>query len=253
MAIYLTPIESVNDLDPGDYVYVEVSDTGCGMTEEVQQRMFDPFFTTKFTGRGLGMAALLGIVNGHKGAVKIYSEEGKGSTIKVLLPVSDTEVATNVSATADRHDAQGGKALLVDDEESLRTLGRRMLEKMGYEVLLAVDGREGIQLFKEHGGEIAFVLLDLTMPHIGGQEAFREIRNIDPSVPVIMSSGYNEQDVTQHFVGRGLAGFIQKPYHHHELAAKLNEVFGSHLDGRSRRNDVVSDSIAPPLEPDQTH
>jgi PAS domain S-box-containing protein len=224
---YIRTTKLDRSLLAGDYVYLEVSDTGCGMDKDVQRRMFEPFFTTKFTGRGLGMAAVMGIIRGHSGAIKIYSEVGQGTTIKVLLPVSeDSEPVVESDSNHQHYSRSGDMALLVDDEETVRVLGRRILERMGYEVLLAEDGRVGINLFNEHANDIAIVILDLTMPHIGGQEAFREIRRIREDVPIILSSGYNAQEVTQHFVGRGLAGFIQKPYQHHELAAKLNEVLG---------------------------
>ena len=239
---YLSRISPHQQLAAGYYVTLEVSDTGCGMSQAVRQRMFEPFFTTKFTGRGLGMAAVLGIIRGHKGAINVYSEEGRGTTIKVLLPMSDTASALIDDATHDLHHvATGSMALLVDDEETVRTLGRLMLERMGYEVLLAVDGEQGVDLFAQHADQIAFVLLDLTMPHMDGREAFRAMKRIRDDVPIILSSGYNSQDVTQQFAGRRLSGFIQKPYQPQDLARKLNEVLGS----------LPSDAARPGHQPEQ--
>ena len=225
---YLTTAYLDKDLKAGQYVYVEVADTGCGMTAQVQQRMFDPFFTTKFTGRGLGMAAMLGIVRGHQGAIKVSSEPGQGTTIKVLFPArADMHIrpANGVTATSDRWQGSG-TILVVDDDETVLTLACRMVEFMGFDVLRAADGREALQVYLNHPGEIRGVVLDLTMPHMDGEETFRELRRIDPDVLVIMSSGYSEQDVTGRFAGKGLAGFIQKPYQLKSLEEKLREVLG---------------------------
>jgi len=215
------------NLPEGVYSYIEVADTGCGMDQETIERIFDPFFSTKFTGRGLGMSAVLGIVRGHNGVIKIYSEEGRGSTIKVLFPAVEGFVA--------RQDGDGesavpwrgsGTVLLVDDEETVLSVGKRMLEHLGFSVLTAADGLQGLEIFRERHAEIVCVLLDLSMPHLDGEQAYREMRRVDAGVRVIMSSGYNEQEVTQQFVGKGLAGFIQKPYQLSALRRTLRRVLG---------------------------
>jgi len=219
---------SLNEpLAEGIYTYVEVADTGCGMDAETMEKIFDPFFTTKFAGRGLGMSAVLGIVRGHKGALKLYSEVGKGTTFKVLFPadeLSNNGLPVRIGESGVSKDWRGsGTVLLVDDEESVRAVGKSMLERMGFDVLTASDGRDAVQVFGKQHDKIVCVLLDLTMPHMDGEEAFREMRRIDPAVTVIICSGYNEQDATQRFSGKGLANFIQKPYNMAGLKAILME------------------------------
>jgi len=209
---YLREVWIDQDLVEGLYVYLEVADTGCGMEREIMERIFDPFFTTKFTGRGLGMAAILGIVRGHCGAIKVYSEPGRGSNFKILLPASDRPAELYNGPQDDMQWRGEGTVLLVDDEETIRAIGSDMFRELGFDVITAADGCEAVELFKQQQEHIVFVVLDLTMPHMNGEDAFRELRRIDPTVKVIISSGYNEQEVTQKFVGKGLAGFIQKPY-----------------------------------------
>jgi PAS domain S-box-containing protein len=215
-------------LPEGVYTYFEVADTGCGMDAETIEKVFDPFFTTKFTGRGLGMSAVLGIVRGHKGTLKIYSEVGKGTTFKVFFPANempDNDLAVRSKDEAEEKDWRGsGTVLIADDEETVCAVGKQMLERMGFSVLTAPDGREALKVFREHADEIVCVLLDLTMPHMDGEEAFRAIRRLHPGVTVMLCSGYNEQDATQRFAGKGLAGFIQKPYNMAALREKLTQV-----------------------------
>jgi PAS domain S-box-containing protein len=203
-----------NMLNEGEYVYLEVSDTGCGMDKDTRQRLFEPFFTTKFTGRGLGMSAVQGIVRGHKGAVNVYSEPGRGTTFKILFPASDMIAEESESTEADLGDWQtDGTVLIVDDEEMIRETAAIMLEDMGFDTITAVDGLDGVAAYQRHQHDIVAVLLDMTMPRLDGEGCFRKLRQINPNVQVILSSGYNEQDATAHFSGKGLAGFVQKPYH----------------------------------------
>ena len=208
---YLDSISFDENIPEGRYIYLEISDTGCGMNKETLARLFDPFFTTKFTGRGLGMAAVLGIVRGHKGAIKVHSEEGKGTSFKILIPASGQPVSRLNHFSADNGWYGAGKVLLVDDEEYVCGTGVEMLEELGFTVITACNGREAVEVFKNTPG-IAFVILDLTMPQMDGEQCFRELRSVNPDVKVILSSGYDEQEVTQKFIGKGLAGFAQKPY-----------------------------------------
>ena len=220
---------SLNEpLPEGVYVYFEVADTGCGMDAETMGKISDPFFSTKFTGRGLGISAVLGIVRGHKGGLTIHSEVGKGTTFRVLFPANETTdkgMAVRIKSEVKEKDWRGsGTILIVDDVEAVRGVGKRMLESMGFSVLTASDGLEGLKVFCQHAGEIVCVLLDLTMPHMDGEETFQEMRRIQPGVTVILCSGYHEQDATERFAGKGLAGFLQKPFGINELKARLMEV-----------------------------
>ncbi len=208
---YLKDVWLDENLQEGTYVFLEVADTGCGMGKETLSRIFDPFFTTKFAGRGLGMAAVLGIVRGHKGAIKIHSEPGKGTTFKILLPAGPLLAELAAQAPPAEAWRGSGTILLVDDEETVRTVGAELLEEMGFQVLTAEDGGQALEVYRQHP-DIRLVLLDLTMPRMDGEQAFRELRQMDPQVQVILASGFSEYEVNQKFTGKGLVAFVQKPY-----------------------------------------
>ena len=193
------------------------------MSPEVQARIFDPFYTTKFTGRGLGLSAVLGILRGHKGGIRVYSEVGKGTTFKLIFPAGPGQ-APAAGAPAERDDWVGsGTILVVDDEDGVRAVATELLTSMGFEVITAGDGLQALARFRESTVPIRAVLMDLTMPHLDGAETFRELRRLDPGCRVVLTSGYNEQEAIQDFLGRGLAGFVQKPFLRRDLMAAMQK------------------------------
>jgi two-component system, cell cycle sensor histidine kinase and response regulator CckA len=218
---YLEGAGIVEPLKPGRYVCVEVTDTGCGMSQDVRQKIFDPFFSTKTQSRGLGLAAVRGIVNNHGGGIRVYSELGKGTTFKLLFPVPDALESLQPAAAASAAWQGHGLVLLVDDEEPLRVLGRRMLARLGFETIVAANGAEALELFKQHRDSIRYVLLDWTMPEKGGSETFSELRQLDPNVRVILTSGHAPEDVMRRLVGKPVTSFVRKPYN----LAELSEAF----------------------------
>ena len=206
----------------GQYAYVQVSDEGHGMSPETVARMFDPFFTTKFTGRGLGLAAVLGIVRGHGGALRIESTPGKGSTFRLLLPCiaavgGEAVPPETVAASFKVH----GAILVVDDEDEVRAVMTKLLESLGFRVVQARSGFEALAAFSSHHAQFRLVLLDLTMPGLSGEETYGQLRKLSPDVRVILTSGYSEQDALGRFSAERLAGFLRKPFGRSDLMALL--------------------------------
>ncbi|MFO0839464.1 MAG: PAS domain S-box protein [Phycisphaerae bacterium] len=208
-------------LVPGHYVVLQVADSGCGMSPETLSRIFDPFFTTKFTGRGLGLAALLGIVRGHDGAVRVESRVNEGTTFTVLLPAIAVAPAPSPARDAPAPIPAGSTVLVIDDEADIREVVEAILGRHGVNVLAAAGGRDGIDLFRAHQGEIDLVLLDLTMPIMSGEQVLHELLSIDPQARVVLSTGYSEREAGQRFASERLAGFMQKPYTAEMLVDKL--------------------------------
>ncbi len=213
------------DLPPGDYVFLEVSDNGCGMDRETLSKIFDPFFTTKFVGRGLGLAAVSGIVRAHRGALSITSEPGRGSLFRILL--------RSCSAPADPLPARyaaparwrgSGTVLVADDEPAVRAVTGQMLRGLGFDVLPAADGEGALAAFSDHLDEIVAVVLDLTMPHMSGEDTLREIRRLRPDMPVLLVSGFSEQEAMSRFCGQAASDFLAKPFKIEELQEKMQAI-----------------------------
>jgi PAS domain S-box-containing protein len=201
------------EIQPGNYVWLDVSDTGCGMDEATMARIFDPFFTTKFTGRGLGLAAVSGIVRGHQGAIKVSSTPGQGTTFLVLFPASTAAGGAEAARAPSNEGLHStGTILVVDDEEVVVRTATASLERHGYTVMRAGNGLAAIEALELDKDRVSLVLLDLSMPGMSGQEVLPRLREISPQIRVIVSSGYSEVEMMRLFEGQDVAGFIQKPY-----------------------------------------
>jgi PAS domain S-box-containing protein len=212
----------------GLYVYLEVNDTGCGMDDDTLARIFDPFFTTKFTGRGLGMAAVQGIIKSHGGFYQVKSIEGKGTHFKIYFPAlakQKQEETKNIQTPVSKKNLSG-TILIADDEDSVRDVATQIVKFFGFEVLLAKDGREAVEIVQQQRDQIVCVLMDLTMPKLDGEQAFHEMRRIAPNINVILCSGYAGNETFEHLTQKGLAGFLNKPYSVTALRETLNRILG---------------------------
>ena len=213
------------DLAEGAYVFLEVRDSGTGMDDATQSRIFDPFFSTKFTGRGLGLATVLGIVRGHRGAIWVHSQPGRGSTFRVLLPQSPTQPSVSRLRPPREHWRSRGTVLLVDDDPDVREITEHMLRDLGFEVATAADGREALQAFRASKDEIAAVVLDMTMPELSGEEVLAALRDTHPDTPVVLMSGFSKRYAAGRMTGDPRSSFLQKPFEAAELAAALRSAF----------------------------
>jgi two-component system cell cycle sensor histidine kinase/response regulator CckA len=210
----------------GDYVRVDVTDTGAGMDKETRKRIFEPFFTTKFLGRGLGLSAALGIVRGHRGAIGVASEPEKGTTFTILLPVlhAPQRLRRSVPEIYPERDIRGaGTVLVADDDPMVRSLAASVLREAGYTVELADDGIQAVERLRELGSKVSLVLLDLTMPKLAGAEAAVELRRLQPDIPIVAMSGYGDIEVMERFSGARIDDYLPKPFSPEQLAAKVRD------------------------------
>jgi len=210
---------------PGRYVKISVRDTGIGMDKKTQLRIFDPFFTTKERGRGtgLGLASVYGIIKNHKGLINVYSELGEGTTFSFYLPATEKKVYQKEQVNNILSAGTEG-ILLVDDEEFITVVGKRLLDKLGYKVFTAKSGMEAIEFYKNHVNEVDLVILDMIMPEMGGGKTFDRLKEINPDVKVLLASGYNVDGQAAEILQRGCNGFIQKPFTLHEVSQRLRSI-----------------------------
>jgi nitrogen-specific signal transduction histidine kinase/ActR/RegA family two-component response regulator len=219
------PYCHVHETKPGCYVKVSITDTGCGMSEAIRLQIFDPFFTTKEKGRGtgLGLASAYGIIKNHGGMITVYSEAGHGTTFNIYLPASDKEASREVPIEAELIKGSA-TILIVDDEQMIIDVGRAMLERLGYSVLVCTDGQEALKVVKDMGDEIDLVMMDMIIPGMDCGAIFDGIREIRPKMPVLLCSGYAINGQADKILKRGCNGFIQKPYNISELSLKIKSM-----------------------------
>jgi PAS domain S-box-containing protein len=214
------------DLAPGAYVCLRITDTGCGMSQESLQRIFEPFYTTKASGRGLGLSAMLGILRGHRAGLRVQSQEGQGSTFELFFPAAGEAPPLVATPAPERPESFQGRALVVDDEETVLQAASASLEALGFEVIQARDGMEALDCYRAEVPNLRFVLMDLTMPRMDGRAAFQAMQAAHPGIPVILTSGYDERDLAEIAELPGFAGFLQKPFRLSELRALLRKALG---------------------------
>ena len=216
-------------VEPGRYVKISVSDTGVGIDKETRERIFEPFFTTKEMGRGtgLGLASVYGIIKSHGGYINVYSEQEKGTVFTIYLPASQKEVSIEKEATPAAIIKGSGTVLLIDDEKMILDVGVELLEELGYTVQSAMSGQEAIDIFKEDRNKIDLVIMDMIMPEMGGGETFDRLKEIDPDVKVLLSSGYSINGQATKILRRGCDGFIQKPFNMNQLAEKVQKILAN--------------------------
>jgi len=212
-------------LNPGNYIRISVTDTGIGMDKTTRERIFEPFFTTKDVGRGtgLGLASAYGIIKNHNGFIDVDSELNRGTTFKIYLPISHKKVF-NESTTNGKTYKGRETIMLVDDEEMIADIGKRMLEKLGYRVLLAESGKSALKVYEAHRDGIGLIILDMIMPGMGGSETFDQLRAMNPSIRVLLSSGYSLNGQASQIMKRGCNGFIQKPFNIEQISKKIREI-----------------------------
>jgi PAS domain S-box-containing protein len=222
------PLSNVaSDLEPGSYLLLEVRDDGCGMDEATKAKIFDPFFTTKFTGRGLGLAAVQGIVRNNHGAILVETAIGRGTSFKILLPPGTTAAAPNVVPIDEAKVSGAGRLLVVDDESTVLDVAKVALERGGYQVQVVTSGRQAVEMVRASADRFALILLDMSMPGMSGIEALAQIRAFNDKVPILLCSGYSEVEMRSRAEGLLVHGFLQKPF----TAKSLREKVTFHLWG----------------------
>jgi len=221
------------DPPPGRYVSLAVADTGRGISAEDRPKVFDPFFTTKRKGHGLGLATVMGIIRGHKGALMLESEPGRGSLFTILLPICE-DMAAAQAAQADAESWQGsGTVILAEDNELVLGASRSLLEHMGFDVVTAHAGNQALEIFKRDPDQAVLVMLDIKMPNLNGIDALYAIRAVRPNVPILMASGYLDEDTLAEIAESGGVSFIHKPYELDTLRARIAQLLANPLYGQN--------------------